>query len=130
MSFPTAVNDQITDAVTQSNVKVLADSPANALSNLYQANAHAVSLSIQNANFGQQQTTMIHQATTTQGVNLIYAVDTEAVADTSEKISHGDVLGHGMVNLLIHALMSKKPDYDNLPPHLKAAYEQFAKQPS
>lgn len=28
MAIPTAVNDQITDAVTQANVKVLAESPA------------------------------------------------------------------------------------------------------
>ena len=28
MSFPTAVNDQITDAVTQSNVKVVGEAPA------------------------------------------------------------------------------------------------------
>lgn len=29
MAIPTAVNDQITDAVTQANVKVLAESPAD-----------------------------------------------------------------------------------------------------
>ncbi len=28
MSFPTAVNNQITDAVTQSNVKVIGEAPA------------------------------------------------------------------------------------------------------
>ena len=27
MAFPTAVNDQITDSVTQANVKVLGDAP-------------------------------------------------------------------------------------------------------
>ncbi|MCE1185372.1 MAG: RebB family R body protein, partial [Rhodocyclales bacterium] len=31
MSFPTTVNDQITDAVTQANVKVLAEAPAMAM---------------------------------------------------------------------------------------------------
>ncbi len=29
MAFPTAVNSQITDAVTQANVKVLADAPSH-----------------------------------------------------------------------------------------------------
>ena len=32
----TTVSTQVTDAVTQANVKVLAESPAMALSNLYQ----------------------------------------------------------------------------------------------
>ncbi len=36
MALPTPVNSQITDAVTQANVKVIADSPALSLSNLYQ----------------------------------------------------------------------------------------------
>ncbi|MCO2331148.1 R body protein RebB-like protein, partial [Pseudomonas aeruginosa] len=36
MSFPTAVNDQITDAVTQSNVKVVGEAPAMALGTIYQ----------------------------------------------------------------------------------------------
>lgn len=36
MAFPTAVNDQITDAVTQANVKVVGESPAMAIGNLYQ----------------------------------------------------------------------------------------------
>ncbi|WP_204334085.1 RebB family R body protein, partial [Klebsiella pneumoniae] len=37
MAFPTAVNDQITDSVTQANVQVLGASPAIAMGNLYQA---------------------------------------------------------------------------------------------
>lgn len=35
MAFPTGVNDTITDAVTQANVKVLGDAPAVAMGNLY-----------------------------------------------------------------------------------------------
>lgn len=31
MAYPTPVNDQITDSVTQSNVQVLASSPATAM---------------------------------------------------------------------------------------------------
>ncbi|HEX8697647.1 MAG TPA: RebB family R body protein, partial [Myxococcaceae bacterium] len=44
MAFPTAVNDQITDAVTQANVKVLGDAPGIALGNLYQATSQALSI--------------------------------------------------------------------------------------
>lgn len=36
MAFPTAVNGQITDAVTQTNVNVAGESPAMAIGNLYQ----------------------------------------------------------------------------------------------
>ena len=43
MAFPTAVNDQITDSVTQANVKVLSDAPAMAMGNLYQATAQGIS---------------------------------------------------------------------------------------
>ena len=42
MAFPTAVNDQITDSVTQANVKVLGDAPAVAMGNLFQATAQAL----------------------------------------------------------------------------------------
>lgn len=49
------VNAQITDAVTQTNVKVLAESPAQALSLVYQTMAHSLSLSMQNAGAAQNQ---------------------------------------------------------------------------
>ena len=91
MALPTPVNSQITDAVTQSNVKVLADTPAIAIGNLYQMISSSLGLSAQNAVMAQQQSNIIHQASTTQGVNLIYAVDTAAVADATEKVSRADV---------------------------------------
>jgi hypothetical protein len=43
------VNPQITDAVTQVNVKTLGESPWEALAVAYQSLAHATSLSMQNA---------------------------------------------------------------------------------
>ena len=43
------VNSQITDAVTQSNVKVLGEAPAEAVAVETQALAHAVSLAMENA---------------------------------------------------------------------------------
>lgn len=55
------VNDQITDAVTQSNVKVIAESPAMAMSMVYQSMAQAVSLSMQNATLSQQNMATISQ---------------------------------------------------------------------
>ena len=43
------VNSQITDAVTQTNVKILGESPAQALSVAYQTFAHAVGLAMEGA---------------------------------------------------------------------------------
>lgn len=54
MAEPTPVNGQITDAVTQSNISVLAQSPAVALGALYEANSQALSLAMQNAVSHQQ----------------------------------------------------------------------------
>ena len=43
------VNSQITDAVTQTNVKVLGEGPAEAVAISVQAVAHATSLSVENS---------------------------------------------------------------------------------
>lgn len=45
----TTVNGQITDSVTQANVGVVAESPAQSIAVIYQTLAHATSLSMQNA---------------------------------------------------------------------------------
>lgn len=74
MAIPTPVNGQITDAVTQSNVTVLGDSPAVAMGNLFQASAQAFGLMMQNATVTQQQTNITFQAATTQGVMMLYSM--------------------------------------------------------
>lgn len=74
MAFPTAVNSQITDAVTQADVQVLGDAPAIALANLYQATAQALSLAALNAVNAQQQLNMTAQAATAQGIILLYSL--------------------------------------------------------
>ncbi|MCC6366394.1 MAG: RebB family R body protein [Bryobacterales bacterium] len=71
MAFPTAVNSQITDAVTQSNVKVLGDAPAVAVGNLYMAMAQAMSTAAQNAVTAQQQSNILAQAVTTRCVETL-----------------------------------------------------------
>ena len=78
MAFPTAVNDQITDSVTQSNVKVLGDAPAIALGGLYQAVAHSLGVAKQNATASQQQTATLAQAATTRSVALLVGSSTGA----------------------------------------------------
>lgn len=82
----TKVNDQITDAVTQANVKVLGEAPAVAMGNLYQAMAHSTGILFQNAVSAQNQQNMLAQAATTQGVMQIYSIDTVADAISITKI--------------------------------------------
>lgn len=86
MAFPTSVNDQITDAVTQANVKVLWDAPALALGNLYQATAQALANAAHNATISQQQSNVAAQAATTQGVALLYSVDTASTGVATSTI--------------------------------------------
>jgi hypothetical protein len=73
MAFPTAVNSQITDSVSQANVEVLGMSPAMAMGNLYQAVAQALANAAHNATAVQQQMWITAQAATAQGVAQIYA---------------------------------------------------------
>jgi len=74
MAFPTAVNDQITDSVTQANVKVLGDAPAVAMGNLYAATAQALSNAAHNATNNQQQSYVTSQAATTQAIMALLKV--------------------------------------------------------
>lgn len=71
MAFPTAVNDQITDAVTQANVKVLADAPAVAMGSLYQTLAQAAGTAAQNAVAHQQNANNVALAVATRCVNAL-----------------------------------------------------------
>ena len=78
--MPDIVNPQITDAVTQSNVKILGDAPGMAMGSLYQATGQALSNAAHNGTTAGQNATTVMQATTTQGVALLYGVDTAATA--------------------------------------------------
>jgi len=65
------VNAQITDAVTQTNVKVVAEAPAQAMANLYQVASHASGLSIQNAVHSQQAMNQVTTAVVSKACQLI-----------------------------------------------------------
>ncbi|NJB80133.1 hypothetical protein GGR65_003183 [Xanthomonas sp. 3376] len=91
MAFPTSVNDQITDAVTQSNVKVIGEAPAMAMSTIYQSMAHSTDILFQNAVSAQQQQNTLSQAATNQGVMQIYSLDTTASAADVEKVAQAGV---------------------------------------
>jgi hypothetical protein len=91
MAFPTSVNDQITDAVTQSNVKVVGEAPAMALGSIYQTMAHSTGILFENAVAAQQQQNTLTQAAANQGVMQIYTLDTTAAAGASEKVAQTGV---------------------------------------
>ncbi|MGZ5444891.1 MAG: RebB family R body protein [Thermoanaerobaculia bacterium] len=81
----TVVNPQITDSVTQTNVKVLGDAPAMAMGNLYQTMAHSIGLAMENAAAAQQQINITAQAATVQGIAMLYSLDAAASAEALHK---------------------------------------------
>ncbi|ADZ91953.1 RebB family R body protein [Marinomonas mediterranea] len=86
MAFPTAVNSQITDSVSQVNTKVLGDAPAVATGNFMIATSQALSNAAHNATTGQQNNSITAQAALTQGVNTLYTVDTASAAVGTARI--------------------------------------------
>jgi len=86
MAFPTAVNSQITDSVSQVNTKVLGDAPAIAMGNLFVATSQALSNAAHNATNNQQQSYVTMQASTTQGVSTLLSVDTASTGVATTEI--------------------------------------------
>lgn len=86
MAYPTSVNSQITDAITQVNVHLLAMAPAVAMANLYQATAQALANAAHNATAAQQQANILAQAATTQGVALLYSLNAAATGRATATI--------------------------------------------
>jgi hypothetical protein len=62
------VNPQITDAITQTNVKVLGEAPAMAMGSLYQTIGNSVAMAAANNVHSQQQANVTYQAASTMGV--------------------------------------------------------------
>jgi hypothetical protein len=86
MAFPTSVNNQITDSVSQVNTKVLGDAPAVAMGNLFVATSQALSNAAHNASNNQQQSYVTMQASTTQAVSTLLSVDTASTGEATVKI--------------------------------------------
>lgn len=84
------VSSVVTDAVTQANLKVVGESPAMSLSNLYQTISQSLSLAAQNAVTAQQQSNIVHQSATTQGVSLLYSMGASTAAAASSKALRAD----------------------------------------
>lgn len=103
------VNPQITDAVTQSNVQVVADAPAMAMGSVYQSLAHSMGLMFENSVANQQQQNILAQAATTQGVMQIYSLDTVSDAMAAAKLAQSDVPDN-MMSLLAALRAFNSPD--------------------
>lgn len=71
MADNTPVNGQITDAVTQTNVKVLGEAPAQSMGLVYQALAHSISLAMENAQQAQGGLQQIGNAVTSSAITMI-----------------------------------------------------------
>ena len=71
MAFPTSVNSQITDTVSQASVNVLGDAPAVAMGSLYQTAAAATGQAIQNAVTNQQNLNILAEAVTSASVKSL-----------------------------------------------------------
>ena len=71
MAQETAVNSQVTDAITQTNVKVLGEAPAQSMALIYQTTAHSISLAMENAQQAQGGLQQIGIAVTSSAVTMI-----------------------------------------------------------
>ncbi len=65
------VNNKVTDAVTQTNVTVLGESPAQAMSMLYQMAMHASGISIQNSVTNQQNLNQLNPAIVADAIKIL-----------------------------------------------------------
>lgn len=101
MAFPTAVNGQITDAVTQVGVNTLAQAPAIAMGSVYQSLAHSLGILYQNTVQQQAQAAICGQAAASQGVIQIYGVNSMAAAAATAKLGQSDLAGSLLMALLV-----------------------------
>jgi hypothetical protein len=99
MAEPTPMNSVITDAVTQTNVSILGESPSVAMANTYQVLAQVVGASMQNAVSNQQGANTVDLAVTTQGTNVLYALSSAADAKGTSEILGGNPVAEALTSL-------------------------------
>jgi Killing trait len=116
MADPTLVNGQITDGVTQANVKVVADAPAHSVGVLYQVAGSATGLSMQNALSNQQSKSLLGTGVTTQGVNLLYSMPVAADARGTNEIFSGNAVAELLAQLKTILLAYPNPPPRPVPP--------------
>jgi hypothetical protein len=85
MTLSTAMNDQITDAVTQTNVKVIAESPAVAIASQILSLSHAHALMAYNAVSSQYQSQVLALSGVAAGAAL--GADVSSLQVLSSRVS-------------------------------------------
>ncbi|WDE08825.1 RebB family R body protein [Thalassomonas viridans] len=65
------VNGQVTDAVTQTNLSVLGEAPAQAMGSLYQVTTHANGLSMQNSVSNQQNLNQLNATIVADAIKIL-----------------------------------------------------------
>lgn len=71
MADNSSVNGQVTDAVTQTNVTVLGESPAQAMGSLYQMATQANGMAMQNAVSNQHNLNQLNPVIITNAIKLL-----------------------------------------------------------
>lgn len=93
------VNSQVTDAVTQTSLKVLGEAPAEAMGVLYQQMAHSIGLALQNVIAQQQHSYSIHNAVTLAASKQLLSSDPAAAAKASQALISGSSLPENLAAL-------------------------------
>ncbi len=86
MSEDSYINSQVTDAISQTSLKVLGEAPAEAVGILYQQMAHSVGLALQNVIAQQQHSYSIHNAITLAASRQLITTDPVAAAKASQAL--------------------------------------------
>lgn len=71
MADDVGVNSQVTDAVTQTNVKVVAEAPAQAMATLYQVASQAAAIAMGNANSNQGNMNALNPSIVAKAIEII-----------------------------------------------------------
>jgi len=107
MAYPTRVNSQITDAVTQTGVSTLAAAPAMAMGAIYQSAAHSIGILFENSTMAQRNAAICGQAATNQGVMQMYSMNSMAAAVATAKLARSQQPAIDPITLLLLARLIK-----------------------
>ena len=107
MAYPTAVNSQITDSITQTNLSVLGNAPAMAMGTLYSTMAHSIGILYQNSTMAQQHAAISSQAATNLGVRHLYSTAGMAGAAATAHIARSDTSDVLLAFLLAMAISKR-----------------------
>lgn len=107
MAYPTPVNSQITDAVTQQNLMVLGGASTVAMGSIYQSAAHSLSIAFQNAVQTQKQASISAQAASNLGVIQVYQAGSMGAAVATARLAPTPPVSRSLENALALLVAAK-----------------------